>query len=160
MTQYMRPASDINSDWYCSTGTNRSALIDEVTPSSTDYIYGGTGQYQECKLSKPVIPASGGGILRFIAKTSETIILVPSIRQGSNVIKTGSNVTLSTSYGEYTLSLSSAEMANITNWSDVRVRFTEGTGIGVAYVSWAVLEVPDGGSAMGLAMGLEMGCSF
>ena len=156
MVQYMRPVSDITSGLSCSTGTDRYALIDEVTPSSTDYIYGGTGQYQECKLSTPVIPASGGGILRFIAKTSETIILVPSIRQGSNVIKTGSNVTLSTSYGEYTLSLSSAEMANITNWSDVRVRFRGSSGSGIAYVSWAVLEVPDGGSAMGL----EMGCAF
>ena len=156
MTQYMRPASDINSGWNCSTGSSRYALIDEVTPSNTDYIYGGAGQYQECKLSTPVIPASGGGILRFRAKTSGSSGIIPSIRQGVNAIKIGSNVTLSTSYREYTLSLSSAEMANITNWSDVRVRFTLKSGVAVAYVSWAVLEVPDGGSAMGL----EMGCSF
>ena len=46
-------------------------------------------------------------------------------------------------------------MANITDWSDVRVRLVV-SEIGFAYVSWAVLEVPDGGSAMGL----EMGCAF
>ena len=156
MVQILRPVSDINNDWYCSTGTDRYALIGEVTPSSTDYIFGGSGFYQECKLSTPGIPPSGEGILRFIAKTSGTMTIIPSIRQGLNAIKTGSSVTPSTSYGEYTLSLSSAEMAKITNWSDVRVRFTEGTGGGVAYVSRAVLEVPDGGSAMGL----EMGCAF
>ena len=152
MVQYMRPSSDINSSWYYSTGTTRYACIDEVTPSDTDYISGASDASQECKLSTPpVIPASGGGILRFRAKGGDALTLIPSIRQGLNEIKKGSSVTLSTSYSEYTLSLSSAEMATITNWSDVRVRFTVGSGD--AYVSWAVLEVPDG-------VGLEMGCSF
>lgn len=162
MTQYMRPSSDINTGWSCSTGTARYALIDETSASDSDYIYtNADGAYQECKLSKPFTPlASGEGVLRFRAKRDVLggeITITPSIRCGSTVIKTGSAVSPATSYTEYTLTLSSAEMGNITNWADVRVRFLlyETSGYN-GYVSWAVFEVPD----QVLSADISLGCAF
>jgi len=72
------------------------------------------------------------------------------------VIKTGSEVVLTTSYAEYTLTLSSAEMGNITNWSDVRVRFIATLSSNTAFVSWAVFEVPDQVSSADISLG----CAF
>jgi len=70
MTQYMRPSSDINISWLCSSGSDRYALIDEVSASDSDYIYTiNNNAYQECKLSEPITPiTSGEGVLRFRAK--------------------------------------------------------------------------------------------
>jgi hypothetical protein len=153
----MRPSSDVNLSFVCSTGTSRYALIDEITASDTDYIYEDyDSEYQECKLSNPLTPvATGEGILKFRSKTSETRKIIPSIRCGSTIIKTGDAITPNSSYTEYTLTLSSAEMANITDWADVRVRFLSGTESGRLSVSWAVFEVPDE-----ILVGLEMGCAF
>ena len=160
MTQYMRPASDINSGWTCSTGTARYALIDEVSASDSDYIYNDSdGAYQECKFAMPTqTPNAGIAILRFRAKknNSNLATITPSVWLGSSAIKTGSKVYLTTSYAEYSLELSSAEVESITDWSDVRVRFLSNVYGNTIYVSWAVFEVPDGSSNMGL----EMGCSF
>lgn len=158
MVQYMRPASDINTGWTCSTGTARYALIDEVTADNYDYISAITSVYQECKLSAPAdIPSSGECVLKFRASRDSTGTITPSIRQGSTVIKTGSAVSASTAptFTQYTLTLSAAEMADITDWSDVRVRFSASTSERV-YVTWAVFEVPDKKTALGL----EMGCAF
>ena len=161
MTQYMRPSSDINTGWTCSTGSDRFALIDEETYSDSDYIYANSANYQECKLSEPLTPVtSGEGVLRFRAIRSalgSEITITPSIRCGSTVIKTGSAVSPATSYTEYTLTLSSAEMGNITNWADVRVRFLlyETSGHN-GFVSWAVFEVPD----QVLSSDISLGCAF
>lgn len=161
MTQYMRPSSDINSGWdkYPSDAVGRYACIDETTSSYLDDIHTSSSVYQECKLSAPAdTPASGQCTLKFTASKDSAGTITPSIRQGSTVIKTGSAVTPSTipSFTQYTLTLSAAEMAEITDWSDVRVRFTASTSANV-YVAWAVFEVPDKASA---GIGLEMGCNF
>lgn len=157
MTQYMRPNSDINTGWSTS-GANRWSVIDEAVLDNYDYISTASNAYQECKLSAPAdTPASGGGTLKFVAARDSTGTITPSIRQGSTVIKAGSAVSPMTvpSFKQYSLTLSAAEMANITDWTDVRVRFTAVTSANV-YVTQAFFEVPDGGSTMGL----EMGCAF
>lgn len=160
MTQYMRPCSDINTQWSCSTGSLRYACIDEETYSDTDYIAAlMNGDYQECKLSTPAnTPNTGTGILRFRAKKSSsgTGSITVSIRVGSTVIKTSSALAMTTSYAEYTVSLTESEMSDITDWTNVRVRFLSTTSSNTNYVSWAVLEVPNGA----LSIGLEMGCLF
>ena len=145
MTQYMRPASDINSSFVCSTGSARYALIDEVVADDADYIYEQyTNEYQECKFNTPAqTPNAGTATLRFRAKkaNSNTGKITPSVRLGSSAIKTGSAVDLTTSYNEYILELNSIEAGNITDWSDVRVRFLSTLSSNTVYVSWAVLEV-------------------
>ena len=165
MVQILRPVSDINTGWekYPSGAAGRYACIDDETYSTfdPDFIYAIDNVYQECKLSAPAgIPASGGGTLRWYGCKEVTTgnLITPSVRCGSTVIKTGSAVGVSnTGFELYSLSLSEAEMANITDWSDVRIRFAVRSykslkiGIYMAY-----LEVPDKKSSIGL----EMGCSF
>ena len=160
MVQYMRPSSDINTGWekYPPEAAGRYACIDEVTADNMDYIFVQSNAYQECKLSAPAdIPSSGECVLIFRASRDSTGTITPSIRQGSTIIKTGSAITPSTIPGvtQYSLTLSEAEMAEITDWSDVRVRFAASTSA-LVVVTWAVLEVPDKKSSVGL----EMGCSF
>lgn len=154
MTQYMRPSSDIAGNW---TGTY--ADINEITPDDSDYIRSPlNNQYEEYLLSTPNNePNNGLGVLRFrgCKENTNTGSITPSIRVGSTVIKTGSSLSMTTSFAEYTLTLSEAEMANITDWTDVRVRFLCTTSSNYVRVSWAVFEVPDEN-----AVGLEMGCSF
>lgn len=63
--------------------------------------------------------------------------------------------TLTSSMAEYTLELTKAQVASITDWSDLMIRF----GIDAAqmvYVSWAQFEVPDatGNTGPGLEMGM------
>lgn len=155
MTQYMRPSSDINSSWICSSGIDRYALIDEVTPDDNDGIYSIAYSYQECGLSAPSdTPAPGECTLRFRVDTGSATV-TPSIRCGATVIKTGSEISSSNAgFVEYMLTLSAAEMANVTDWNIVRVCFA---AVGMVFVSWAVFEVPD---KVAESVGSEMGCSF
>lgn len=157
MTQYLRPVSDINLNFVCSSGTARYALIDEVIPDDADYIYEKyTNEYQECKFSSPAqTPNNGTATLRFRAKknNSNTGKITPSIRLGNSAIKTGSAVDLTTAYAEYTVELTSIEAENITDWSDVRVRFLSTLSSNTVYVSWAVLEVQS-------AADISLGCAF
>jgi len=160
MSQILRPISDINSQWTCSTGSLRYACIDEETYSDADYISASVDSwYQECKLSTPTnIPNAGIGILRFRAKkaNANSASITVSIRVGSAVIKTSAALTMTTSYAEYTVSLTESEMSNITDWTDVRVGFLSTTSSSGNYVSWAVFEIPDAP----ITVGLEMGCNF
>ena len=165
MVQILRPVSDINTGWSKdpSGAAGRYACINDETYSILDQsaIYATANVYQECKLSAPAeTPASGGGTLKWYGYREVIIgnLITPSVRCGSTVIKTGSAVGVSNNeYTLYSLSLSEAEMAGITDWSNVRIRFavssysTKSIEICMAY-----LEVPDKKSSIGL----EMGCSF
>jgi hypothetical protein len=158
MTQYMRPASDINSGWTKSTGTYRYACIDEVSYDDADYIYGTTTTYQECGLSAPTAtPGAGGGTLRFRGKANASgKTITASIRYGATVIATSSALAMTASYAEYTFALTEAQMATLAGygWDDVRVRFLSGGAQATNYVSWAQFEVPDAAAG---GPGLEMG---
>ena len=163
MVQYMRPSSDINAGWtqYPSGAAGRYACINEEVHEFIKIIYAMSNVYQECKLSTPAdTPAPGGGILKWYGyrEVATGNLITPSIRRGSTIIKTGNAVAVSINgLTPYTLSLSVAEIANITDWSDVRVRFSvSGYSSGEIRISQAFLEVPDKKSSIGL----EMGCSF
>ena len=165
MVQILRPVSDINTGWSKdpSEAAGRYACIDDETYSMSDpdAIYAMASVYQECKLSAPAgTPTSGGGALKWYGYRDVTAgnLIAPSVRCGSTVIRTGPAVGISNNgYVLYTLSLSKAEMANITDWSNVSIRFTVSSySSGQIRVCMAYLEVPDKKSSIGL----EMGCSF
>ena len=165
MVQILRPVSDINTGWSTdpSGAAGRYACIDDETYSTSDpdAIYAMANVYQECKLSAPAeTPASGGGALKWYGyrEVNTGNLITPSVRCGSTVIKTGSAVGVSIyGFGLYSLSLSEAEMANITDWADVRIRFAVSLySFQRICICMAYLEVPDKKSPIGL----EMGCSF
>ena len=161
MSQILRPDSDITTGdlaWTPSTGTTRYGVIDEASYSDTDYISTTAGNREQiCGLSNPSeTPGAGGGTLRWRGKAGSTgKTITPSILQGTTVIKAGSAQALTTSFAGYTLTLSEAEMASITNWTDLRVRVVSGGGImETYYVSWCEFEIPDPAPAAGLEMGM------
>lgn len=155
MSQILRPISDINAKWTCSTGSNRYALIDEETYSDSDYITGAAANgYQEVKLATGQTPGNRlNHIVNFRSKYITTgSTLTVTLVQGSTTIAS-STKTPASSYTNYSFTLTEAQANLITDYSDLRIRFTTN---GALYVSQAYLEIPDGGSKSGL----EMGCLF
>jgi len=155
MSQFMRPSADINTGWSCSTGTSRYALIDEATYDDADCIQGTTDAYQECRLSTPAdTPASGTCTLRYRGKKSTTNInsFTMEVRQGSSVIASLTTIPATFVFNQYTKTFNTS---SITDWSDVRVRFTiDVSGVCGVAVSWVELEIPDPPIAAGLEMGM------
>lgn len=160
MSQFMRPNSDIAeySLWGPSTGVTCYGCIDEESYSDSDYISVAlTNKIQMCGLSTPGdTPGSGGGTLRYRAKAgSSGKVVIVRVYCGGTQIKSVSQ-SLTTSYATYTLSLSEAEMANITDWTTVRVYMATDGSFGTRYVSWVEFEVPDEAASV-IGLGLEMG---
>ena len=142
-------------------GVIRDVLLNKEPIVFQKDIYAMASVYQECKLSAPAeTPASGGGALKWYGYREVTTgnLITPSVRCGSTVIKTGSAVGVSNNgFTLYSLSLSETEMANITDWSNVRIRFAVSSYSSQSIeICMAYLEVPDKKSSIGL----EMGCSF
>jgi hypothetical protein len=154
MSQFMRPSADINTGWAKSTGGSRYGCIDEASYSDSDYIRGSADSYQECRLSTPAsTPADGTCTLRYRAMKSSTNItsFAMEVRQGATVIASLTTIPGS-SMTAYTKTFSAS---SVTDWSDVRVRFTiDLTGFCSVDVSWVELEIPDPPIASGLEMGM------
>ena len=158
MAQLMRPDADI-------TTTNWSTAplwskIDEVTPSDADLItaLASSTATAECSLSDPAATPTvdTGHIVRArirASKTNKAAILTVSLYQGATPIRAvayDAEVDLTTSFAEYSFTLTEGEAGNITNYNDLRLRFAQTTATGGNFteVSWAEFEIPDGASAV------------
>jgi hypothetical protein len=155
--QFARPDSDVSfSNW-----TGSYTAIDEETASDSDYITGtddanGTA---EVGLSDVTDPAVGTGhTFRFRARKEasggHTRGVTVGLYDGATLIGSYAVTDLPATFTAYSYTLSEAEANNITDYSDLRLRFTStGTTSTPApnrryvYLSWAELEVPDAGSA-------------
>ena len=153
MSQILRPISDINTAWSCSTGTARYALIDETTTNDADYITCTTAVTQECKLSAGENPGSGSEHIITVRAKADPLYLTVRLMQGTTLIKSGAML-LKTSYTDYNFTLSMTEVSNITDYTDLRLAFDSSKNF-VQYVSQAYLTISDG-----IRIGLEMGCNF
>ena len=166
MTQHARPDSDESaSNW-----TGSYTAIDEETPGDADYIEGSEYANGTCEkgLSNVTDPASSTGhTIKFRARQSAAPgfqrYLDVSLVQGTSVIASHSTVTLSGSaWVDYSYTLSSGEADSITDYTDLRLRFTSTGDTGTpapnrraVYVSWADFEIPDasgGSDALPMAM--------
>lgn len=171
MAQFARPSSDVTFTLLGATPTNtadnRYTNIDESTPSDTDYVYsqnnpGGSG-LAEFGLSSITDPGVDTGFVLRIrcaqidedsgthpqsANTSGTATsLAWELRQGASLIEGGS---ISPGvFATTTVNLSSANVANITNFADLRVFVNPSGGGGsganrrAVAISWIELEAPD-----------------
>jgi hypothetical protein len=153
MAQFARPDSDITTtNWTRSSGTNAYyTYIDEVTADNADYVQTtSTNSGLEVKLSAVTDPLSSTDhIIRVrnwmvgsAAGEQRTILLL----QGGTTIATLITGTLSRTVGtQNNITLTGAQADAITDYSDLRLRFTATTlGAGETYrVGWAELEVPD-----------------
>jgi len=160
-TQYAYPTSDIsNASWTMSAGATLWPLLDEEPYSDADYVmaqWTNDGDAFVVKLGSLTDPnVHTGHILRIRAgvepQGSEHTHLKYELLQGTTVIGDSGVIELpfwSNPFNAYSFTLSEAEAANITDYTDLRVRVTDVTGAPASYtrVSWVRLEVPlSGGS--------------
>lgn len=155
--QFARPdgLTGSNGTW---SGTYTS--IDETVPSDADLLASPSGpaapQYYEVSLSNVQAPMDLTGIkVRYrISKSGnnagQTTSLLVELRQGSTVIWSHSFQSLPGATGsgwwQITDSVSALAASQITDFSDLRLRFTPSSSGGgqarKAQISWAELEVP------------------
>lgn len=153
MGQFARPDADISAtNW-----TGAYTAIDEVSYDDADYLTGANSANGTCEkgLSNVTDPASSSGhVVRFRAwqenNTHQRTLSVVLV-QGSTVISTYAAFDLVKGVAtSYSWTLSAGEADSITNYSDLRLRFTSGGTVSTpapsrstVYVSWAELEVPN-----------------
>lgn len=162
MSQFARPASDISAGSWTPVGASYLwDTLNETSYNDSDYSDGAdaTNSAFEVKLSSLNEPDTGTHTVRFRAwqenNTKQRTLLVQLIC-GSTVISeynSGSyfNLVKGTPTA-YNWSPTSLELEDVTDWTDLRLRFTSGGDVGTpaaqrsqTYVSWAEYETPDGG---------------
>jgi hypothetical protein len=110
--------------------SNLYLSIDEATPNDSDYIWNidpEAGDYIEFTLSNPAgTPGDGDVVVFWRGKDASGLSIQQAtiqLRQGSStVIASMSNQTLSATAQTYYFTLSAGERANITDWTDLRIR--------------------------------------
>jgi hypothetical protein len=155
MAQYARPDGDTDTSIYWGSGPYWPN-IDEVTPNDSDLCRcGGNGSGTiEVSLSELADPLSSTGhTFRFRAWQQDHAnqrTLAVYLVQGTTVKATYAafNLVKGTATA-YELTLSAAEADSISDYNDLRLRFTSGGDTSwpteersEVYVSWAELEVP------------------
>jgi lambda family phage minor tail protein L len=160
VAQFLRPDSNITqTSW-----TGGFADIDETTASDADYCYGANNSNSATLtvgLSDPSPPASGTCTVRWrhakvssgtLSGTGGTVQQTCTVLQGATTIAS-STVTVGGSWtdGSFTFNVS-----GISNWTDVRLQWTQTASGGGANargsaVSWAEIETPDAATAISLA---------
>lgn len=154
MAQFLRPDSTITQTAF----TGGFAEIDETTASDADFAYGdnNTAAVLEVGLSDPSgTPQSGTCTARYrIARTNvgtvdgggNAVTVTGAIFQGTTQIAADSARTTSGTWTEYTFTFNTSA---VTNWNDLRFRFTTSASGGApaarrgGAVSWAEVEIPD-----------------
>lgn len=149
MAQYAYPTSDVDNSgaW---TSAPLYAKIDEEPYDDADYVtspktassksftvgLGGT-------ITDPA--SSTGHVFRVRARSSGSGTMQVELLEGSTVRATLSTFSLTTSFAEYSYTLTGTEADSITDYTALRIRVTAvTTGTNkYQYVSWARFEAPD-----------------
>lgn len=151
MAQFARPASTISSGGWTFSDLSLHEDTDEVTPNGTDYAEAdSTDTTMELKLSSVTDPASSTGhTVRVYAQVTggsgapEKLDI--ALYQGSTLIVTATPTINRGAYALRSLTLSAAEADSITDYSDLRLRFTVNSLAAgeTIQVTQCEFEVPD-----------------
>lgn len=154
MSQFMRPNSDVS----LVSVTGSYTDIDETIYSDTDFLLGasssnGSAEIGLSTISPPEIGTMTGRFRVWQSNNTNQRTLLVELLQGTTVkysFNSGAAFNLNKgtattySFNLYTLS------SGITDWSDVRVKFTVGGSVGAparnysyVYISWFEMETPD-----------------
>jgi len=163
MAQFARPDGDLTtSGWNWATSTASGAtdlylVIDEVILNITDNVQSSgvtAPNFYECTLGDVTDPAvSTGHVVRYHIKKNtsagKTIDTLVELRQGATVVASWNHPNMSEVATQHNQTLTAAQADAITDYSDLRLRFTI-THIGsgqyrALYLHWAEFEVPDAG---------------
>lgn len=150
MTQFAYPTSDVSTSgtWVnqASGSTNLYQSIDEVSASDSDYVraFSSNAAYTAGLGSVTDPMVSTGHVIHARLRMSASETMSVALMQGATTIASFSP-SLTTTFADYTYTLSGAEADSITNYSDLRLKFTRTTtsGSNSVYVSQAYLETPD-----------------
>ena len=114
-----RPASDTsNSGWSASTGSDLYAMVDEVTPSATDYIVAtSTGAVCELALNATGYPGTASQVLKFRASSSTGNIVIVRLKNTGGATVRSATQALTAVDTEYSITLTAPEIAAITSGS-------------------------------------------
>jgi len=148
VTQYAYPTSDVENSGGWTTEPLWSK-VDEEPYSDADYVQALQNAVNlafTVALGSPNDPnVHTGHTLRIRAKCNVARAFKFELLQTSTVIHDSGSTNLTTSFAEYSFTLTEGEAANITNYAALRVRVTAITTYAGEYeqVSWMRLEVPD-----------------
>lgn len=165
MAQFARPSSDITNTSFTGTPVNTAGNlwqnVDESAANNSDFNYGAnnTAAVYETSLSAVTNPNNTANhIIRYsVAKTKAGVVdgagtavnITVELYQGTTLIASDTAKTTTGTWTSYSFTLTSAQAAAITDYSDLRLRFTTTLSGGTTAnrrggaVSWAELEVPD-----------------
>ena len=121
--QFLRPASDISAGaWTPSTGSSLFGTINETPADDATYNTTPSASTFEVKLGAGASPGvTTGHIVRYRAKGTGSLTV--SLMQGTTVIATATP-SITAAYQTFTFTLTGAEAGNITDYTDLRLRFT------------------------------------
>lgn len=155
MAQFLRPSSNVTQTSF----TGGFADIDETTASDADFAYGAnnTAAVLEVGLTNPpgTPDPSGTSTVRFriarvnagtLSGTGNNVTITTGVYQGATLIQADSARSTTGSWVEFSFTFTHG---SITNWNDLRLRFTTSASGGSpanrrgGAISWAEIEAPD-----------------
>ena len=125
---FLRPIADTsNGAWTASSGSDRFAMIDESTTNDSDYITVSSASTYKTRLttvSDPGVDTDHSVVVR--AKGDGTSQLTIALVQGdpTETAIASTTVTPTVSYANYTLTVTSGQAANITDYSLLYLKLT------------------------------------
>jgi hypothetical protein len=149
--QYARPDGTITAGaWSVSGAPSHHEAIDESSPNGdTDYIQASANTTAEVSLTGVTDPGvDTGHVIRFnslVQRTGSTVEV--QLYQGAvPIASTGPRIHASSNiYETFAYTLSAGEAGTITDYSDLRLRIISSIDRRSVRVTWAELEVSDGG---------------
>jgi len=142
----LRPDADsVDGGWTDSAaGTNLFAQIDETTASDSDYITSAaSGAFCSISLSNPGFTpgADDSVVVNFRAKraTGSSGTLAASLKEGTTT-RASTAVVLTTAYQDFSFTLSSAQIASVTDWTNLFISFFVGAASD-GFVSYAAVPI-------------------
>ena len=122
------PDSDVSTGSWSSTGANLYSVIDEETASDADYISTTALSTCEVGLTNPVDPVSSTGhVLKYRLYGDGATDITVSVRQGASTeIAAWTETNVPAAWTDYQHTLNGTQTDNITDYTDLRVRFVAG----------------------------------
>lgn len=152
--QYARPIADLTTGSW--TVTPLWSKLDETPLSNADNVASnavttGTTSAARVQLSAVTDPITNAGfsfnVMASKSNTNRVVFAVIDLYQGATLIQSTSTAALTTTSTIYNVALSVANIANITDFSDLRAEFygsiTTGSGSTALVLAGLELEVPD-----------------
>lgn len=155
MAQFARPASDISTTGWLSTGANFYSQIDEVTPDDADYVYANAASTGTLEVKLGSVSTPGSGSVTLVVRWCDGWSggLDPSWSGDCEISLVDNTTVLHTYYdtpphqATYQDQYFDFTAYPPSAWNNLRIRFKKGGGGNGMYVSQAYLQVPDAGSS-------------